>query len=53
MIRWDKRMRNKVAGKCCPVCGKPVNEVTQDLEYIQTRQRKDIFIHKSCLKDWR
>lgn len=50
MIRWDKRMREKVAGKCCSVCGKAVDETTQGLEYIRTRQRKDVFIHKDCIK---
>lgn len=53
MIRWDKQMREKVAGKCCPVCGKAVDETTQGLEYIRTRQRKDVFIHKDCIKKWR
>lgn len=53
MIRWDEKMKKKVHGKRCVVCGEVVNDKTEDLEYIQTRRKTDIFIHQHCLKNWR
>lgn len=53
MIRWDEKMRQKVRGQKCVVCGRMVDENTEDLEYIQTRRRADIFIHHHCLKNWK
>lgn len=53
MIRWDEKMKKKVHGKRCVVCGEVVNDKTEDLEYIRTQRKTDIFIHRHCLKDWR
>ena len=39
--------------KKCPVCGRMMYTSDADeLEYIRTKRKTDIFIHTKCVKNW-
>lgn len=39
--------------KKCPVCGRMMyTSDANELEYIRTKRKTDIFIHTKCVKNW-
>lgn len=36
----------------CPVCGEETNASDPELEYVRTKRKTDIFVHRTCVKDW-
>lgn len=37
----------------CPVCGKDIYSHDLDkVEYIKTKRKTDVFVHKECVKKW-
>lgn len=44
----DKSNKNKKApSRICYICGKEIED--EDPEYIRTRRRTDIYMHKRCV----
>ena len=36
----------------CPVCGEATNASDPELEYVRTKRKTDIFVHRVCVKNW-
>lgn len=47
--KYEKIHRNF---RHCPVCGEIVDPYSSKAEYVRTKRKTDIFVHRDCVKDW-
>lgn len=54
LLDVKKRYDSQFVKVICPECGEEILSCElEDVEYIKTRRRTEIFIHKKCIKKGR
>lgn len=52
LIRKYNNLESTNFRRACPVCGKEIDPYAADAEYVRTKRKSDIFVHRACVINW-